>query len=512
MIEVTTTQTSHMVASVAQTTFSYGFKINTTAEIEWYVDGVLQTYSTHYSLTGVGDDAGGTAVFVTPMTGGEIVWGRRVPLLLQSADYTESGKFPAASHELALDKLTMQTLYLREVLDRCLRWLPSTNLGTVVNTQLPDPGTNSGKFLKLTAAGISAASISSDPIADPLGTKGDILGHDGSDAQAISVGADNTILTALASQTLGVKYQTLSTLMNLVFTTRGDLLRVGSSGVERYAKGTSEQHLSGDGTDSLWVQIPWAQGQCQLTLSGGNLVLSPRNGNIVVVKTGSTWGVKQVPEATITLSPSTFTLNTNYYIYLYNNSGTLTLEGSTTAPARDTTTGFQVKDGDPLRLLVGFARCVSGPAWADSATQRFTRSWFHDNGIHCLGEFSTDRTTTSATFATVNAEIDVNFISWGGEIITIQASGCWSSSADASCGITGAINTAAFDRGVILRRLNGTTTGQTDFNYFHLYDQAGAGNHKVGLFAKTSTGTLTLKGGAGGDGVCALRINIPGRR
>jgi len=33
------------------------------------------------------------------------------------------------------------------------------------------------------------------------------------------------------------------------------------------------------------------------------------------------------------------------------------------------------------RALVGMARIISGPAWADSATQRFVVSWFNRRNI-----------------------------------------------------------------------------------------------------------------------------------
>lgn len=125
------------------------------------------------------------------------------------------------------------------------------------------------------------------------------------------------------------------------------------------------------------------QGQCKLALSGSNLLLSPKNGNLLTIN-----GVNYaVPDAGVSLAPTGLTAGTTYFIYAYMSSGTMTLEAVTTAHVTSTTAGnkgVEIKSGDDTRTLVGMARPVSGPAWADSATQRFVRSWFNDRGVEQL--------------------------------------------------------------------------------------------------------------------------------
>lgn len=66
-----------------------------------------QTQGTHYSATAGATDAGGTVTMVTPPATGQKLRIRRVTPLAQQTAYPTTGSFPAASHELALDKLTL---------------------------------------------------------------------------------------------------------------------------------------------------------------------------------------------------------------------------------------------------------------------------------------------------------------------------------------------------------------------------------------------------------------------
>ncbi len=160
-------------------------------------------------------------------------------------------------------------------------------------------------------------------------------------------------------------------------------------------------------------------GECRLTLSGSNLLLSPYNGNRININ-GTLF---TIPAAGITLAPTGATVNTTYYIYLYNNAGTLALEQSTTGHETDSNSGNEIKSGDATRTLVGMARAVSGPSWVDSSTQRFVRSWF--NPVTGCGQtfFTAPRTTTSNTFVEVDSEIRFEFVVFAGEVVHVTACG-----------------------------------------------------------------------------------------
>ena len=97
-------------------------------------------------------------------------------------------------------------------------------------------------------------------------------------------------------------------------------------------------------------------GQVQLTKSGSNLLLSPFAGNLITINSK----VYAVPDAGITLATGGLAASTVYYVYAYDNSGTLTLEASATAYATQAGTGIRIKNGDatPMDLDIMASVCV----------------------------------------------------------------------------------------------------------------------------------------------------------
>lgn len=67
----------------------------------------VKTLTTHYTVSGAGDPAGGSVTMLTaPATGTRLVIYRDTDVT-QETDYVSGDPFPAESHETALDKLTM---------------------------------------------------------------------------------------------------------------------------------------------------------------------------------------------------------------------------------------------------------------------------------------------------------------------------------------------------------------------------------------------------------------------
>jgi len=94
-------------------TFPYGgasgFKIFNAVDLKVYVDTVLQTLNVDYSVTGAGEEGGGNVVFAAgsiPALLAAVAIVRELDIT-QETDYVELDKFPAETHEAALDKLTM---------------------------------------------------------------------------------------------------------------------------------------------------------------------------------------------------------------------------------------------------------------------------------------------------------------------------------------------------------------------------------------------------------------------
>lgn len=163
-----------------------------------------------------------------------------------------------------------------------------------------------------------------------------------------------------------------------------------------------------------------AQGQCRLAKNGANITLSPVRGNLLTVN-----GVNcSVPSGGVSLAPTGLTPGTLYYIYATASAGAVNaLVASTTAHATDATTGVETMSGDATKTLVGQVRPITGPAFADSATQRFVRSWFNRGRPTLSSVFTANRTTTSLSFVEVNTEIRVEFLLWSDETAQLALNG-----------------------------------------------------------------------------------------
>ena len=109
MTITTTTSKVTYTGNNITTVFAYTFKIFADSEIKVYVDSVLKTLTTHYTVSGAGSASGGNVTFTggnTPGTGAKVVILRNIAKT-QVTDYVENDSFPAETHESALDKLTM---------------------------------------------------------------------------------------------------------------------------------------------------------------------------------------------------------------------------------------------------------------------------------------------------------------------------------------------------------------------------------------------------------------------
>ncbi len=108
------------------TVFSYTYEILSSSEIAVQLKnnstGVITTYTltTDYTVSNVAVSTGGNVTFlVAPPTGYTVILLRN-PSFLQLTHYNEFDAFPAISHETALDRLTMETQYLKEQIARSI--------------------------------------------------------------------------------------------------------------------------------------------------------------------------------------------------------------------------------------------------------------------------------------------------------------------------------------------------------------------------------------------------------
>jgi len=108
------------------TVFAYTFKVFDEDDLTVILrasDGTetVQTITTHYTVSGVGDAGGGNVTFVTAPTATETVVILREQPLTQGLDLVPNDPFPAASLEDALDKLVFVTQQHSEELGRTIK-------------------------------------------------------------------------------------------------------------------------------------------------------------------------------------------------------------------------------------------------------------------------------------------------------------------------------------------------------------------------------------------------------
>lgn len=164
-------------------------------------------------------------------------------------------------------------------------------------------------------------------------------------------------------------------------------------------------------------------GQCELVMSGGNLVLTPKGGGLVTVN-----GVaRQIPAGGVSLAPTGFVPGTNYFAYLAWVAGALVLEGSATGHAPNAA-GQDVKSSDATRTLVGAFRpagTVAAPAFVNSGTQRLVRSFYNSRQV------SLETWLTSNTAVAANAPTDMpgmsllEWFQWEREVPFAGAGSTW---------------------------------------------------------------------------------------
>jgi len=196
MTYVDTTQRDEYTATSGQTVFAYTFRILADSDLKVYNEGVLQTLTTHYTVSGAGDAGGGNVTFVTGVTlNNTVIILRNMPNT-QNADYTVSGLFPAETHEQALDKLAMKCQDIDEKMSRSLKFPETSTLNDIDVPEGTSATDRAGKVVAWNTAGddlelIAATNIDSTSL---IAVKGDIIqGGTAGDAEKLAIGADGTI-------------------------------------------------------------------------------------------------------------------------------------------------------------------------------------------------------------------------------------------------------------------------------------------------------------------------------
>jgi hypothetical protein len=140
-----------------------------------------------------------------------------------------------------------------------------------------------------------------------------------------------------------------------------------------------------------------------------NVYFTPYLGNRVSLYDGTRWKLYTFTEKTLALG--TITSGKNYDVFLYDNSGTLTLELSaawTSDTARNealaTQDGIYVKSGSTTRRYLGTIRTTSTTTTEDSAVKRYV--WNLYNQVP--RKFKKQETQTTWTYASATFRLVYN--------------------------------------------------------------------------------------------------------
>lgn len=172
-------------------------------------------------------------------------------------------------------------------------------------------------------------------------------------------------------------------------------------------------------TTSLDYKITNLPATCQARLvlvssPDNDLYLVPYKGNRIIWNNGASQLTLSGYGCTITNSG--LSSSTLYYVYVYSNSGTATLEISTTGHSSQSN-GDETKTGDTSRLLVGMIYTDASSNFRNQSQYANVIS-YHNRLPMFAAAPGGSATTTSATFEDVATEADnlIEFLTWGYEL------------------------------------------------------------------------------------------------
>lgn len=126
------------VANGSTTNFPYNFAIFDETNMQVYKDGVL--LDSGYSVNGVGEDDGGSVVFVSaPEADSVITLVRNVPIE-RVTDFQEGGAFRPKNINDDLDRLTAFCQQLQETSNRTLKLPVTGGVASILDLPTPNPG------------------------------------------------------------------------------------------------------------------------------------------------------------------------------------------------------------------------------------------------------------------------------------------------------------------------------------------------------------------------------------
>lgn len=359
----------------ATSAYAYTMKIQDDDDLEVSVTttadvNTVLTKTTHYTVSGVGDSGGGTVTLISPyanLTSGYILTIRLKPDLNNSTSFSTSNKVTTRALEDAIDRLTQRDIRQQDELDRCIK-LPVWEAGTATKTTLGDATSRASMYQTYDSSGNPTLTTSVAAGAVNFSAFGQTLVDDTTAGAALTtLGISSFAQTVLDDTTAGQALTTLgisSFAQTILDDTTAAALRT-TIGLDAASGAISSLDIADAATAQIFqarLTLTSAEPVAMLVNDTSTIYLTPYKGNKVAVYTGSRWKLMPLTEISLAVPA---TADTMYDVFLYDNSGTLTLESlvwtnnTTRATALAYQDGVLCKTGALTRRYVGSFRTSS---------------------------------------------------------------------------------------------------------------------------------------------------------
>lgn len=168
------------------------------------------------------------------------------------------------------------------------------------------------------------------------------------------------------------------------------------------------------------------------------------NGSVITIPNAGIAGLTNTSAFVNGTGSSSLAANTTYWIFAFDNSGTVTADFRTAATHATSATagneGVEILTGNDTRTLIGMCRTNASSQFADSANNRSVISWYNRRPIMGQAAFTTNRSTTSTSYVEINTEIRVSFLTWAESAATIAFSGSTFNASGVGSGFTQLFN------------------------------------------------------------------------
>lgn len=263
---------------------------------------------------------------------------------------------------------------------------------------------------------------------------------------------------------------------------------------------TGSGHDHSGGTKGAFVAMPVVNGRLALA-SATSIKFSPYQGNRLYIKKSGTWTAITIASGGITAANTSIFIdgtggqnlaaNTLYYVYLFDNAGTTTVDYSTTSHSTDTTTGMEIKTGVDTRVLVGMVQTNVSSQFDDSTTYRGVLSYYNRRTINLRGTFTADRNTTSSSYVELNSEIQLRFLTWADEAVQTSFTGSVASSAALTAGSAVGYDGTTGEPGFETANTFAAAVAAGNIGTAGVKNGLAEGFHSATLLGKVSAGTGT---------------------